>query len=432
MMTSPKKVLLVGPVLSNSGYGEHARCVLRSLISNMEKFDIYILPKNWGNTSTDSEETPENKFILSTIRRTAQYKGEYDISLQVSLPNEWQKLAKINIGLTAAVETDRCNPQWIQACNEMDKVIVVSEHAGKSFTNFKYPLQDKQGNNVGMLQLQKPYSVIGYPVKEHEDNNFSKNLNLPKNCFLSVLQGTPRKNLHALVKSFVEEFKDNEDVGLVLKMNLVKDSINDRQALIKNLNMMMETIEESDQRKCKIFLLHGRLKEEELHSLYCDERIKAYVTTTHGEGYGLPVFEAAYSGLPVIAPNWSGYLDFLRAPVKNEKSGKTKRRSLFLKTKFELKDVHESCLMENIIIPNSQWAYVDESSLRKNMRKVLDSHSLYVKESKILKNYLEEEYSEEKIHQKFMNEIEKFYPELFVDDSLEDDDFALFMKENNE
>ena len=121
----PKKVILVGPVLSYSGYGEHARCVLRSLIQSLGEFDIYIAPTTWGRTSTDVTDTPENRFINKCIEKQSQYKGQYDLSVQVALPNEWKNLAKVNIGVTAAVETDRCNPQWIQACNQMNKVIVV-------------------------------------------------------------------------------------------------------------------------------------------------------------------------------------------------------------------------------------------------------------------------------------------------------------------
>ena len=46
-----KKVLLVGPVLTRSGYGEQARFALRSLRSREDQFDIYIQPIKWGETS---------------------------------------------------------------------------------------------------------------------------------------------------------------------------------------------------------------------------------------------------------------------------------------------------------------------------------------------------------------------------------------------
>ena len=35
------------------------------------------------------------------------------------------------------------------------------------------------------------------------------------------------------------------------------------------------------------------------------------VSFTHGEGFGRPLLEASAVGLPVIASNWSGQVDFL-------------------------------------------------------------------------------------------------------------------------
>ena len=58
-----RKVLLVGPILTQSGYGEHARMVYRALKSREDLFDIFINPVNWGSTSWLSEDTNERKEI---------------------------------------------------------------------------------------------------------------------------------------------------------------------------------------------------------------------------------------------------------------------------------------------------------------------------------------------------------------------------------
>ena len=42
-----KKILVRGPVLSQSGYGEQSRFALRALKSREDLFDIYILPIAW-------------------------------------------------------------------------------------------------------------------------------------------------------------------------------------------------------------------------------------------------------------------------------------------------------------------------------------------------------------------------------------------------
>jgi len=87
-----KKILISGPILSRSGYGEMARFALRSLKENQE-LDLYISPTPWGNTGWLWEENEERKLIDQLAAKTDVYiqqsggKPEFDISLQISIPN---------------------------------------------------------------------------------------------------------------------------------------------------------------------------------------------------------------------------------------------------------------------------------------------------------------------------------------------------------
>ena len=48
-----------------------------------------------------------------------------------------------------------------------------------------------------------------------------------------------------------------------------------------------------------------------MNELYNHPKVKVHVTFTHGEGFGRPLLEASLSEKLVIAPNWSGHIDFL-------------------------------------------------------------------------------------------------------------------------
>ena len=75
--SSMKKILIKGPALTRSGYGEQARFALRALASRPDLYDLYLMATGWGKTSwvieDDAERTklqcldidPENP--LSTI-----------------------------------------------------------------------------------------------------------------------------------------------------------------------------------------------------------------------------------------------------------------------------------------------------------------------------------------------------------------------------
>ena len=64
-----KKVLLKGPVLTRSGYGEQARFALRSLRSREDIFDIYIQPLQWGQTSWITLQDDERKWIDERVEK---------------------------------------------------------------------------------------------------------------------------------------------------------------------------------------------------------------------------------------------------------------------------------------------------------------------------------------------------------------------------
>ena len=128
-----KKIFVRAPVLSASGYGEQSRFALRALRSREDLFDIYIQPIPWGQTSWIWNSNEEREWMDARIGETQvllQQKAlQPDISLQITIPNEFQKLCPINIGYTAGIETDKVAPVWLQKGNDMTKILVVSTHA---------------------------------------------------------------------------------------------------------------------------------------------------------------------------------------------------------------------------------------------------------------------------------------------------------------
>ena len=229
------------------------------------------------------------------------------------------------------------------------------------------------------------------------------NLSLPYDFnFLCLAQWGPRKNVKNTVKWFVEEFHDDE-VGLVVKMFQVKNCHMDKlNCMIK----LKELLSEYPERKCKIHLIHGNMTDEEVNSLYTHPKLKAFVSLTHGEGYGLPLFEAAYNGMPIIAPAWSGHCDFLFAPVKKKGSNKTKIRPLFAKVEYDLKPIQKEAVWNGVLQQDSMWCYARESSYKKQLRNVYKSRSVHVGQAKKLKKYIAENFAEQTMYSKFASAIQ--------------------------
>ena len=146
-----KKILVRGPALSHSGYGEQTRFALRSLRTREDIFDIYLLNIPWGQNGWIARYDEEREWLDNLIIKTVTYNANqpaYDVSLQVTIPNEWEKMAPVNIGYTAGIETNKVSPQWIEKSKLMDKIIVVSEHAKNIYETTVYQAENPQTKEV--------------------------------------------------------------------------------------------------------------------------------------------------------------------------------------------------------------------------------------------------------------------------------------------
>jgi len=409
-----KRVLVRAPILTRSGYGEHSRFVLRTLRQQEDKLDIYVLPVNWGRCGWIYNDDEERRWLDKLITKTAHYhqqgSPQYDISIQVSIPNEWERFAPLNIGVTAGIETNRVAPVWLERANMMDKVVTVSNHSKNVFLSTVYDAVHKETGQKLQLKCNVPVEAVGYPVKEFEDSNLNLKLKTDFN-FLTVAQWGPRKNIENVIRWFVEEFID-QPVGLVVKTFATGNSIIDRDHAENTIANLLKNYEN---RKCKVYLLHGDMTDQEMHSLYRHPKMKAFISLAHGEGFGLPHFEAAYSGLPIIAPEWSGYLDFLCAPKKDKKTGKEKIKPHFACVDYDLQPVQKEAHWDGVVQPDSMWCFPHQGSYKMKLREVYKDHGRFAKQAKELQKWVLKNFTKEQQYEKFTTILQEY-----VDDNNED------------
>jgi glycosyltransferase involved in cell wall biosynthesis len=405
-----KKILVKGPALSASGYGEQARFALECLKSREDIFDIFVEPINWGKTGWISMDTDMAQWINHMIMKTHfhnQNHGIYDISLQVTIPNEWQKIAPINVGYTAGVETNLVAPVWIEKSTLMDRIITTSKHAADSYTSTSYTARNNEtGEVVGDYRTSTPIHPVNYCTRYTDATSLDIDVKTKFN-FLTVAQWGPRKNVENTIRWFLDVFKENEDVGLVLKCNIMKNCVLDRHYMKVKLNNMLSAYPD---RKCSVYLLHGDLTNGEMAALYNHPKIKGLLSLTHGEGFGLPLFEAACNGLPVLAPDWSGQVDFLYGNVKNKK-GKISRKALYTKLDYTLETVPPQAVWEGVIQKESKWCNVVEKDCKDKLNSFYKNYNFAVGKAKKLKAHLSKEFAPDKKYAEFVEQILNCVPD---------------------
>ena len=341
-----KKVMLIcAPVSSRSGYGDHARDLVRSFLK---------LDKN----------------IIDCILPEPKMDTQPDVYVDIRIPNEFQRYGKFNIGITAGIETNAVSNNWIESCNKMDLVLVPSEHSKDGFVKAMYEKMqqtpDGKQQKVGELRLEKPIEVLFEGVDENiykPIDNLTLDLvdDIKEDfCFLHVGlwgkgdYGEDRKDISKLVKVFYESFANKKNQpALILKTCGATFSIMDREECLRKINEIKSKFPK-DWNLPNVYLLHGSLSMEEMNKLYNHPKVKSFVSLTHGEGFGRPMLEASMVGLPVITSGWSGQIDFLSSEDSMLLGGK-------------LVQVPKSQVWKDIIIPESQWFNVNETQAYKAM-----------------------------------------------------------------
>ena len=317
-------------------------------------------------------------------RITMQVTQQPDICIQISVPNEFRKIGKYNIGVTAGMETTLCDPSWIKGANNVDLLLVSSEHSKDTFLRSKYEVTNNQTGEVQerialstkMAVLFEGADITKYlPTKSNPLFDITKTLNnIPEPfCFFTTghwMQGSfgeDRKNLGFTVKSFLETFKNKKDApALVMKCHSVGTSIMDRERILDKIDEVRKTVKG---KLPNIYLIHGEIPDAEMNELYNHPKIKAFVSLPKGEGFGRPFLEFSLVNKPIIASGWSGQVDFLD-------------KDLVRFVKGDLTNVHESAVVENMILKESQWFTPDPIDVGQAYKDVLKNYKQWLVKAK--------------------------------------------------
>ena len=373
-------ILVTAPVETRSGYGNHSRDICQALIE-MDKYDVRIQAVRWGSTPPNAleKDNPIHQEIDKRILRQPNLEKQPDLHLHIVIPNEFQPIAKINLGMTAGIEHTIPPANWLEGCNRMDKVIFTSEFSRDSFANIQFDKLDSKTKKVeGILKLEKPTDVLfeGADTNVYkETKEISEKLNQKFSkikedfCFLFVGHwlsgnlGEDRKDIGMMLKVFYTMFKNQKNPpALILKTSGAGFSIMDRNEMMKKINLVKDSMKAD--KLPNVYLLHGDLSDEEMNQMYNHPKVKAHLTFTHGEGFGRPLLEASFSGKPILAPISTGQADFLD-------------KDYCIELPHQLTKVPNSAFPKDYGNPEAKWSTVDYGMAGKLMKDVYENYDKY-------------------------------------------------------
>lgn len=374
------------PIDTYSGYGARGRDFVKSLV-DLDKYDVKILAQRWGETRwgylKDHNDTVFTPLIVNNLTQ------QPDIWIQISIPNEFQKVGKYNIGVTAGIETTLCDPSWIKGANNMDLILVSSNHALESLNRSKFDIKDdKTGQIKEKLDLKTKVEILfeGADLTKYFPANYTKDLDnelislktaldsIPESfCFMTTghwMQGDfgeDRKNIGFTIKSFLETFKNKPNApALIMKSHCMTTSIMDRDRMLEKIDAVRKSVKG---KLPNIYLLHGEVSDKGMNVLYNHPKVKAFISLPKGEGFGRPFLEFSLVNKPIIASSWSGQTDFLD-------------REFVRFVKGDLKNVDKSAAVKNILLTESQWFSPDPIDVGKAYKEIYKDYKKWTVNAK--------------------------------------------------
>ena len=402
------------PIDTYSGYGSRSRDLAKAIIE-LGKYDVKILPQRWGNTPwnfiNDHEE--EWGFLRQYILTAPQLPKQPEIWSQVTVPNEFQPVGKYNIGYTAGIETTVCAPEWIDGVNRMNVTFVSSNHAKRVFEESSFEQKDQQTQQtVRVIKLEKPVEVLFegaditkyLPIETKEITSIDLSGIKEDFAYLFVghwLQGDigeDRKNVGLLIKAFYETFKNkSKKPALILKTSMQGTSYMDREEILKRIANIRKTV--TSVNVPNVYLLHGEFSDTEINQLYNHPKVKAMVSLTKGEGFGRPLLEFSLVKKPIITTNWSGHTDYLDSEFVSLIGG-------------ELKPVHSSAVVPNMILAESAWFSPDLAFVGHYLKDVFENYKKYSENAKRQAYKSRTEFSYDKMKEKLGSLLDEYVPEF--------------------
>lgn len=256
--------------------------------------------------------------IEEEVRKAVRKGSDRKIGIRISHPNSFHVLDAYDFKIGFGVcETQTIKDNWVKICNKYcDQVWTPSTFASETFKRAGVENVYTVNNGFDPRYMNKDAKPFKYPF---DDDTF---------VFLTVGNAQERKGSELLFHAFVDEFKNGEKVALVYKSyapwgwglcqysgnNMISDELalkhnvkRFRDPRVYSIGEIGEYWDEEEQ-KWKLHLINNDIPYNEMGGLYTGA--DAFVLPTKGEGFGLPILEAKACGIPVIATNWSGHLDF--------------------------------------------------------------------------------------------------------------------------
>jgi ADP-heptose:LPS heptosyltransferase/2-polyprenyl-3-methyl-5-hydroxy-6-metoxy-1,4-benzoquinol methylase len=359
-------VMYYGWVFDSSGYGNAARGYIHALHQagvNLSVVDLAGRPRQVAEP-----------LVESLVGR----KIEADFHLFHGIPPHWSRQAfpLRNVIAMTVWETDTMPPQWRPVLNHAVEVWLPSEFNTTVFARalerpvFKLP-------HVWMPSAAA-LSAAASPEWGIQQDDF---------VFYSIFEWQDRKGPREMIEAFLRAFPATRNVVLVLKSN---------PGAAGAAKTALAEVRQRVNSEARVEICCEGWSDQQIAAL--QERGNCYVSLHRGEGWNLPLFDAASRGKPVIATGYSGPLEFLDATAQSL-------------VRYQLGPVRQRYAY---YVPSMRWAEPELAHASELMQRVWSERDAMTRRAAAHAEKLRSTFSLERVggaaHQRLMHLLRRFNP----------------------
>ncbi len=264
----------------------------------------YQLPSGKRGVEKALQECISDHELANKLTTCLESIDEYQSIVMHVVPEYWPYMrepGKHNIGYTVW-ETTRLPGHFSALINQVDRVLVPSV--------FNKPVFEDSGVKIPIRVVPHILNAPIIPPDAIADGLQRLASIPPENfVFYSINTWTARKDMWTLVRTYLESFTIEDNVSLIIKTSL-KGPSTSTDLMEHDTRSLVDRIVVQYPEAAHIKVISHKISNPEITALH--QRGDCFVSTSHSEGWGLGMFEAAGAGNPIIAIGWGGHMDFLR------------------------------------------------------------------------------------------------------------------------
>ena len=291
------KALYVSPYLGFSGYSAAARNYVKALHDSGVDLVLRNIKYDAGH---------EHQLEPWEVKLFTRAPKDVDVIIQHLTPNEMARspsdVKTKHIGVLAT-ETDNISELWAKSLNRMDAVI--------TFCDMSVEALKKGGVTIPVYKVPHTFDMSTYNLTDVEpytlETRMAKEGEKPL-VFYNISQISTKKGIDKLLRAYFGAFQNDENVALLLKGYFDMAQRSNEEERIMNFLKDIRT-EVRLPKAGPVVVMAEIMDEHGIKRVHSTGDV--YVNASSGEGWGIPMYEAAAYGNAIVSTHWGGPVEFL-------------------------------------------------------------------------------------------------------------------------